>query len=318
MTDTADSVGIGVLGGGAFIANAAVLPAIRAARGVHLSAIASRSGGIADAWADRAVADYDDVLADPDTDAVYLALPNGLHRAWAERAAEHGLAVLCEKPLAPSADDAEAMAAACDRHGVLLAEAWMTPFGTSWRRLIACLDPTQIREIDARFTFRIGPDQDRNYRWDPTQGGGALLDVGIYTTGLAVELFGPDLEIVEATGGTRTADDLDLTGPAVDAWTRATLRTATGATIRIWCSFVDDEAQTLRVTDHSGRSIELTGTAFTQQAGAPGEADPYQDMIEAFGDAVAGRAPWPRTAARAVAHLGLLDRIARRRDRRPA
>ena len=312
MTGERRSVGIGVLGGAAFIANAAVLPAIDAARGVHLTAIASRSGVVADPWLACAVADYDDVLRHPDIDAVYLALPNGLHREWAERAAEQGLAVLCEKPLAPDAVDAEAMAATCAEHGVLLAEAWMTPFGTSWRRTLDDIDPGTVREIDARFTFRIGPDQDHNYRWDPDQGGGALLDVGIYTTGLAVELFGPDLDVVAASGGGRNGEPTDT---AVDAWTEATLRAPGGAIVTLRCSFVDDEAQTLRVTRHDGGFLELTGTAFTQQPKGPDEVDPYRAMVEAFGDAVAGRAPWPRPAADAVAHLRLLDRIAEARDR---
>ena len=94
------SVGIGVLGGAAFIAREAVLPAIDAADGAHLAAIASQSGTIDPRWGGRQVDGYDDVLAHADVEAVYLPLSNGLHEEWTIKAALAGKHVLCEKPVA--------------------------------------------------------------------------------------------------------------------------------------------------------------------------------------------------------------------------
>ncbi len=85
------------------------------------------------------------------------------------------------------------MAATCADAGVILAEAWMTPFH---HRYVRVLDDAEwglvgpLEHIDAAFTFTIGPEAADNYRWDPDQGGGALLDVGIYCLGAIVELFG--------------------------------------------------------------------------------------------------------------------------------
>ena len=76
--------------------------------------------------------------------------------------------------------------------GVLLAEAWMTPFGVPWRTIhdtIATGCIGEVMAIEAEFRFRMVPDAAANYRWDAAQGGGALLDVGIYTLGVPVALW---------------------------------------------------------------------------------------------------------------------------------
>ncbi len=316
----AESLGIGVIGGGSFVARQAVLPGIDDAHGVHLAAIASRSGGIDDRWSDRAVADYDDVLAHPDVQAVYLPLPNGLHETWTVEAATAGKHVLCEKPLAPTAPEAARMVDACRAHGVVLAEAWMTPFDLRWQRMLADARAGRIGDVDrvdARFTFTIGPDAADNYRWRPDQGGGALLDVGIYTLGFAVELWGAEPETVTVHERVTTAD-------GVDARTDAELVWAGGQRARIVCSFVDDEQQRLSVAGSRG-SITAVGDAFTGgpdatdhhlDVGTPHTvtgpaADPYRAMVEAFARHVRGDETWPRPIDRSLDLMLLLDRIAR-------
>src|SRR6266550_4737254 len=125
------SIGWGVIGATSQVAQKAVLPAIVASPGAHLAAVASESaadGGGGRFGAARAYRTYAALLDDPEVDAVYVPLPNGLHRQWVERAAAAGKHVLCEKPLAPTAADAEAMGAACAEAGVALLEAYMTPF----------------------------------------------------------------------------------------------------------------------------------------------------------------------------------------------
>jgi xylose dehydrogenase (NAD/NADP) len=284
-------VGYGVLGAGSFIANRAVIPAIEASSTSYVAAAASRSLG---------TGTYEDVLAHPDVEVVYVPLPNGRHREWVERAAAAGKHVLCEKPLAPTVDDATAMAAACEAAGVLLAEAWMTPFGTRWRETIARAargDLGEVREVRTRFSFTIDATRSADYRWDPDDGGGALLDVGIYVLGPAVALWGPSPEVVEATS-VWTERGVDASTEFVIAWSGG--RRAVGMV-----SFVDDEAQTLEIMglDHT---ISIDGDAFT---GDP-EVDPYREMVEAVDRDVRGIEPWPRPASEAIELLGLIERVA--------
>lgn len=341
-----EPVGFGVIGARSFVANAAVMPAIDNVATARLVATASNTGDVAARWASTQLDDYEAVLHHPDVEAVYIPLPNGMHREWTERAAAAGKHVLCEKPLAADPTTATAMATACADAGVLLAEAWMTPFDRRWAATIELARNGAIGTIDGqyhRFTFTIGPDAADNYRWDPAQGGGSLLDVGIYCVGTAVELWGPDAEVIEVER---------LIAPSgVDASTVADLAWPGGRQARIVCSFVDDEHQQAsfhgadgmlmleRVAFTSGdpldhvvvrssksrdeqRPIDLQlhaepssmtdGSLVEQFSVQPG--DPYQGMVEAFAHAVRGNAEWPRPVGRSIELLELLDRIARHGD----
>jgi len=124
-------VGWGVIGATSQVAQKAVLPAIVASPGARLVAVASESaddGGAGCFEPLRVHRAYDAVLDDPEVEAVYVPLPNSLHREWVVRAAAAGKHVLCEKPLAPTVADAEVMTAACEIAAVALCEAYMTPF----------------------------------------------------------------------------------------------------------------------------------------------------------------------------------------------
>ena len=198
----ADPLRLGILGARSWIANQAVIPALVASTACELVAVAAASGPVPASVAHLDAGSYQAVLDRPDVDAVYLPLPNGLHRHWVEASAAAGKHVLCEKPLGVDAAGTVAMVAACDRAGVLLAEAWMTPFCARWSQVIASADSGrlgEVRDIRAEFTFVIGPGRETNYRWDPGQGGGALLDVGIYALGAAVSLWGAEPVAVHAT-----------------------------------------------------------------------------------------------------------------------
>lgn len=287
-----------------------------------MAAIASRSGSVDQRWSHVEVEHYDAVVQHPDVDAVYIPLPNGMHLPWTERAAAAGKHVLCEKPLAGDLDEARQMVAACDDAGVLLAEAWMTPFDSRWAEAIERARSGVVGDVDAQhhqFTFTIGPEGRTNYRWDPDQGGGALLDVGIYTVGTAVELWGADCT-VERVERVMSAD-------GVDATTAATLRWPDGRGASIRCSFIEDEAQHARFLGLDGR-MSLDHAAFTSgheldhqiviDRGEPdrepeivevASGNPYLGMIEAFAAAVLGHAEWPRPIERSIELLELLDRI---------
>ena len=195
-------IGIGVIGAGSMVARLAVLPAISASTRATLAAASSLSTPPSSVWSDVSVADYQAVLDHPDVDAVYIPLPNAMHEEWTIKAAAAGKHVLCEKPIAVSVQAAERMRKACDDAGVLLAEAWMTPFDPRWAEVMRLASTGlvgAITEVRSTFTFTIGPEASDNYRWDPAQGGGALLDVGIYCLGPAVQLWGSKPSHIDAS-----------------------------------------------------------------------------------------------------------------------
>lgn len=320
MSDlAAESVGFGVIGANSFVANAAVLPAIAEARNAHLVATASRSGDVPEIWAATDVGSYEAVIDHPDVDAIYIPLPNGMHQQWTEQAAVAGKHVLCEKPLASDAATARAMAASCAEAGVFLAEAWMTPFHRRYQHVFELVEQGVIGTVDrvsTAFTFTIGPEAALNYRWDPTQGGGALLDVGTYCLGPVVRLFGAHPTEI-------TASQV-MTERGVDASTSAECRWADGRSASITCSFVDEEAQTLRIEGDAG-VVSVATEAFTagphdhdisvlanetqQSVRVHNANDSYRSMIEAFADAVTGGPEWPHPAERSIEMLALIERI---------
>ncbi len=309
------------------VAELAVLPAIMASTRLHLAAVASVGGPVKDPWAMASVNGYEAVINHPDVEAVYIPLPNGLHAPWAERCAAAGKHVLCEKPIARTAAEAAQMAAVAAAHNTLLAEAWMTPFDARWiesLRITRSGDLGTIHRIDTAFTFTIGPDGATNYRWNPEQGGGALLDVGIYCLGPAVELWGYQPSEIQVTAA-QTAGGVDHTTAATLVWEEA--RTAA-----IRCSFVEPERQLLRIEGDRG-TLEINGGAHTGGAD-PSEVslvnkqglsriltiktnNPYGEMLEAFADAVRGIREWPRPIGRSVEMLHLIDQIRAAAEQHP-
>lgn len=314
-------IGIGVIGARSMVAIRAVMPAIDRSETTELIAVSSLGGPVPEPWAALSVETYDDVLEHPDVDAVYVPLPNGMHRHWVERAADRGKHVLCEKPIAPTALDASAMATACDAAGVVLAEAWMTPFDARWRAAVDQAADGRLGaliDIDTSFTFTIAEEAADNYRWSATQGGGALLDVGIYCLGPIVELWDAEPDIVEATALWHTSD--------VDARTEATLSWSDGREARIRCSFVDPEEQRIEIVGdiaalvieadaHTGGSAAssflVAETGGSQGTEVVTPSDPYLGMVEAFARAVRGDATFPRTMSSTLQLLNLIERIAR-------
>ncbi len=319
-TSEPDTVGIGVVGARSMVATRAVMPAIDASPVARVVSVSSLGGPVAAPWEHLAADTYDDVLAHPDVDAVYIPLPNGMHREWTERAAAAGKHVLCEKPMAPTAADASAMAAACDAAGVLLAEAWMTPFDARWRAAVDAVLDGQIGtvlDIDSSFTFTIAADTVENYRWSADQGSGALLDVGIYCLGPIVDIWGSAPDTIDATALWQSS--------GVNARTEATLSWADGREARIRCSFVEPEEQRIEIVGseasliidadaHTGgeraRSFLIAGSDGRVATRSVAWSDPYLGMVDAFARAVRGEAHWPRDMPTTLDMLTLIEHIA--------
>jgi predicted dehydrogenase len=174
----------GVLGVSHFAAKR-MIPAIKAGRDISVVAIASRDPGKArDAAAtlglERAYGSYQELLDDPEIDAIYNPLPNHLHVTWSERAAAAGKHVLCEKPIALDAAQARRLLTVRDQHGVLICEAAMARVHPRWHKVRELLREKSIGELRTfvgTFGYRLMPD---NVRYDPGMGGGVLLDTGFY------------------------------------------------------------------------------------------------------------------------------------------
>ncbi len=168
------------------IARIHVIPGMQAGEYCEIAAIASRKLESARAMADdfsipKAYGSYEELLADPEIQAVYNPLPNHLHVPWSIKAAEAGKHVLCEKPLALNAEDAETLVKACKANGVLLMEAFMYRMHTQWqtaKRMVQEGKIGEVRTIQTFFSYtNLNPDDIRN---NPDIGGGGLMDIGCY------------------------------------------------------------------------------------------------------------------------------------------
>jgi xylose dehydrogenase (NAD/NADP) len=154
---------------------------------VEIAAVASRDQGRADAYAreqgiPKAYGSYDALLADPEIDAVYISLPNGLHCDWSIRALEAGKHVLCEKPMSLSPAAVEAVFDVAEANDRLCMEAFMWRHHTQTRwveELVADGVFGELRFVRAAFSFPIR-DAETNVRMRPELAGGSLMDLGCY------------------------------------------------------------------------------------------------------------------------------------------
>ena len=270
----------------------------------RIVAVASRSAERAGAFADEfdIAGRYDDVRAlvdDPDVDAVYVATPHSRHEADTVRCLEAGKHVLCEKPIALNAAQAGRMIAAAEAGGRFLMEAVWSRFLPSYRALVHLVSGGRIgtpMQVDADFGFRV-PVDPAHRLFDPHQGGGALLDLGIYPLQLCTLVLGP-VEHVAA------AAVLGTTG--VDEQVAAVLRHAGGGLGLAKAAITVPLACTARVSGSDGW-IELPAfmhcpTSFTVHASgaAPEVVDcPFEgeglqfEIVEVHRCIAAGRTESP-------------------------
>ncbi|CAM3804334.1 Gfo/Idh/MocA family protein [Marinicrinis lubricantis] len=181
------------------IARRSVIPGIQQSQTGEVYAVASRDASKAMAFAEelgipKSYGSYEELLADADVDAVYIPLPNHLHKEWTIKAAEAGKHVLCEKPAALDAQEAEEMTAACHKAGVIYAEAFMYrhhPRYEQIREHIHSGEIGELRGIHGTFTFNSAGSKE-NIRFHQDMGGGSLYDVGCYPISAARMLIGTE------------------------------------------------------------------------------------------------------------------------------
>ncbi len=197
-----------------------VVPAMQQAENCDVVAVASRSLDKAQQFAQqlnipRAYGSYEELLADPDIDAIYNPLPNSEHALWSLRAAEAGKPMLCEKPLASNAAEAQGMVDTFKAKNILFAEAFMYRFHPQTQHVMTLLKDGAIGRLTAMyavFTFPISSED--NIRLSAPLAGGALMDVGCYCVNVMRLMAGEEPDRVSAVAqfGERSGVDETLAG----------------------------------------------------------------------------------------------------------
>ncbi len=198
-----------------------VIPGIQAADRCEVTSIASRDGGRASDVAEslgipRAHGSYEELLADPEVDAIYIPLPNHLHAEWTIASARAGKHVLCEKPLAMTSGQAQEMVDVCASEGVRLMEAFMYRLHPSWqavREMVASGRIGSLRAVQSWFSYFN--DDPTNIRNVAAFGGGALMDIGCYSVNLSRMLFDGEPLGVEASVSRDPTTGVDVLTSAI-------------------------------------------------------------------------------------------------------
>jgi len=304
-----------------------VIPGMRTASRCEVLGIASRDRERAESTArelgiPRAYGSYEELLGDPDLDAVYVPLPNHLHAAWTIGAARAGKHVLCEKPLSLTAAEAQEMVDACRAAGVVLVEAFMYRLHPSWvavRDLVASGRIGRLQAVDSWFSYFLDdPSNIRNIR---DFGGGALYDIGCYSVNLSRMLFGDEPTSVAASIVRDPASGVDILTSGI--------LTFPAGTATFTCATQLEPDQRVHIYGTAGRiEVEIPfnippdrpSRVFVTAGGDPPvapateilefpAADQYGVQADRFAAAVLDGAPESMAPADAVANLRVIERL---------
>jgi predicted dehydrogenase len=304
-----------------------VIPGIRKAARCEVVAIASRDAAVARSVADRlgipnAHGTYEDLLADPVVDAVYIPLPNHLHADWTIAALRAGKHVLCEKPLAMTADDAQRMVDVAHDTGRHLMEAFMYRHHPTWVAALDLVDSGRIGTLTAvQSWFSYFNDDAANIRNILEYGGGALFDIGCYAVNLSRMVFKGEPSRVQASLRRDPASGVDVLTAGLLDFDRG-IATFT-------CSMRTESDQRVDIYGTTGRiSIEIpfnippdrpTRVLLTAGGDPPvapdtqvlefPTADPYTAEAERFATAILDGGPTPVPPEDAVANLRVIEQI---------
>ena len=305
-----------------------VTPAIQQAGNAEVVAIASRDGerartaantlGIASAYDS-----YDALLAADDLDALYVPLPNDQHAEWTIRALQAGKHVLCEKPLAMSAAQAQEMVEASKRAGVLLQEAFMYRHHPTWVETVRLVREGRIGDLQAVHTFfSYYNDDAANIRNRPENGGGALMDIGCYAINAARLLAGA--EPTDVVGSVRRDPEM-----GIDTLSSAVLTFPGGVQSSFTVGIRSEPYQRVHVVGSTGRiEVEIpfnipphlptrvhisaggdSPVAPATEVLAFDPSDQYTVQAELFGRAILDGRPAPVDPSDAVANMRVIDAL---------
>jgi predicted dehydrogenase len=315
---------VGILGA-ARIAPAAMVKPARAVPAVSVDAIAARDPRRAREFASRhgigrVHPDYATLLADPELDAVYNPLPNGLHAQWTLAALAAGKHVLCEKPFTANAAQAREVADAADRSGLVVMEAFHYRYHPLMARVLEILADGElgaVRHIEASLCFPVPARRD--IRWQLSLAGGATMDAGCYPIHCLRTLGGSLGEPVVDSARAK------LRSPGVDRYMTASFTFPGGATGRITASLwsarmlslsarVRGEVGELRVFNYLAPSayhrLTVRSGGRSRRERVPGEAT-YTHQLRAFAGAVLDGGPVLTDARDAVRTMSVIDNVYR-------
>ena len=307
----------GILGC-ARIARLQLVPAILRSENARLRAVASRSPEKLAEFRQlfgqefTAHASYDALLADPQVEAVYLPLPNAQHCEWAIRAMQRGKHVLCEKPLALDASEAQRMGEAAAAHGVLLMEAFMYRYTAriqAVERILASGVLGRILSINS--TFRFFLDRQNTIKEQPELGGGALYDVGVYPLNLIGRIA--ESEPLSVSASCTRANGVDNNLSAILRYENgliATLHCGFNAFGRMHSEIVGSDGALLvpdTFLDDAGELALITPRG-TERIAVPA-SDRYAAEVGDFSAAIRERRPPAVALAESLRNMRVLDRI---------
>ena len=300
--------------------NRAILAGAARTGRVDVVAVASRDAGRADAYAAEhgiatAHGSYEALLADPDVEAVYVSLPNGMHHEWTMYALAAGKHVLCEKPYTRHPHEAEEAFDAADAAGLVLAETFMYrhhPQTATVARLVADGAIGRLCAVKATFTFPLRDLSD--VRALPELDGGALMDVGCYCVS-GIRLLAGEPEHVRGEQVTGTT--------GIDMAFHGTLRCAGDVVGQFEATFRSPQRQSLEAVGEDGVlvveapwRVDWGGSVTLRRDGATelvevDEADAYTLELENLADAIDGRAPALLGRADAVGQARAIEALYR-------
>ncbi|WP_410594119.1 Gfo/Idh/MocA family protein [Amycolatopsis sp. lyj-23] len=316
------SLRIGILGAARIAPTALVKPAA-SVPSVSVTAVAARSRDRAQAFAtrhgiDRVFASYEELLADPDIDAVYNPLPNGLHGRWTRAALEAGKHVLCEKPFTANAAEAREIASLAATTDRVVMEAFhyrYHPLALRVEEIVASGELGTVERVETALCFPLPKFSD--IRYDYGLAGGATMDAGCYAVHMARVFGGETPSVVSASAKLRS--------PRIDRAMTAELRFPAGHTGRIECSMWSSSLLKLSAKVIGSRgsirvlnpvapqayhrvSVRIGNTRRTEKF--PRRAS-YAYQLDAFAAAVMEGAPVKTSPADAVETMTVIDEIYR-------
>ena len=304
--------------------NQALIAGIRAADGAELVAVASRSEASATAYAaeqqiPRAHGSYEALLADPEVDVVYVSLPNALHVPWSIAALRAGKHVLCEKPFAANAAEAEQMVQVADETGLLLVEAFHYRYHPLFERILSIVQSGvlgPIRHMEGVFKVAIKDKDDLRHRYDTA--GGATMDLGCYPLHWMRTVAGTEPRVLSARA--------EQGAPQVDVVMQAELAFPGGITAHMLTSMADHEKfnTSLRVegqngtlivqnplAPHNGHELRLQQRGEDHVEKVEGTGSTYRYQLVAFVDAVRTGKKLPTMGADSIHQMRLIDAVYR-------
>jgi predicted dehydrogenase len=316
-----DPLRIGVLGASRISPTSIVEPA--RLTGARLVAVAARERTRADNFAnqhgvERVHQTYADVISDPDVEAIYNPLANGLHAEWNLAAIAAGKHVLSEKPFAADAPEAREVRDAGKREGVAVVDGFHYLYHPVTRRLHELLSSGELGELQRVETImRIPAPAPEDPRWSLALAGGALMDLGCYSLH-AVRAIAPwaggEPRLVAARGGERTGL------PGVDEWVDADLEYPSGVTASARCHMAaQGREMTYRLVGSKGQATVanfvlphtddrlFVKTAAGERVEQLGTRSSYTYQLEAFTELVRNGVPMPTDSDDAVRTMELID-----------